>query len=237
VADQIQAHSKSLSPNQDHSSKLKSKLAPYKPHSLGFVASLPIAEYMSIYSQLQTLVLENIETQYLEDFLYCLSVLPNLSSLTMHVGAGVNKNNIYDRLFRLPTLKYCELSFEEILSLLSLPTCTNPTSLIEHLVINDNYYLNEIDSLISYLPHLRRLSITSEYGYMLVSILLNDLTQLVFTLIRLESDDIDRFIKKRSHEIKILHFLTIGGRVYPYIETSKKVNFILFTSCESLSFE
>jgi len=181
----------------------------------------PLAENISICSQLQTLLLENIESKYLEDLLPRLAILPSLSSLTMHVGYGVNKINIYNQLFQLPVLKYCELSFEEICPLPSLPTCTNPVSLIEHLIIKDNYFLNEIDSLISYVPHLRRLSITSEYAYILVSILLNDLTQLVFTLVGLKSDDIEQFIKKHSHDIKVLHFWIVNGQVYPYIETSK----------------
>jgi hypothetical protein len=62
----------------------------------------PITEDISIYSQLQTLYLENIESQYLEDLLHRLAVLPNLSALTIHVGSGINQINIYNRLFQLP---------------------------------------------------------------------------------------------------------------------------------------
>jgi hypothetical protein len=183
----------------------------------------PVEENISIYSQLQKLFLDHIESKYLEDLLHRLAVLPSLSSLTMYFGSGVNKTNIYNRLFQLPMLKYCKLSFEEIFPFPSLPICINPSSLIEHLIIKDNYYLNEIDSLISHVPHLRRLSITSKYAYMLVAILLNDLTELVFTLVRLVSDDLDQFIKKRSDEIKVLHFWTVNEKHYPYIETSRQL--------------
>jgi hypothetical protein len=58
---------------------------------------------------------------------------------------------------------------------------------------------------------------------MLVAILLNDLTELVFTLVRLVSDDLDQFIKKRSDEIKVLHFWTVNEKHYPYIETSRQL--------------
>jgi len=119
----------------------------------------PITENIIIYSQLQTLFLDNIESEYLENLLSRLTVLSNLSSLTIHVGRGTNKINIYNLIFQLPVLKYCKLSFEDHTPLGSLPISTNISSPIEHLLIEDNYDINEVDALLSYVPQLRRLSI------------------------------------------------------------------------------
>jgi len=85
----------------------------------------PITENIIIYSQLQTLFLNNIESEYLENLLNHLVVLPNLSSLTIHVGHGTNKINIYTLIFQLPVLKYCKLSFEDHTPLGPLPISTN----------------------------------------------------------------------------------------------------------------
>lgn len=41
----------------------------------------------------------------------------------------------------------------------TLSIVTNKFSSIEHLVINDQVFLNQIDSLLSYVPQLRRLSL------------------------------------------------------------------------------
>ncbi len=166
----------------------------------------PLTDNIPIYSQLQTLFLENIEPKYLEDLLHHLAVLPNLFSLTLHANPDTNTINIYRRLFQLPVLKYCELSFDENTLLQTLPTSTDISSPIEHLIMKGNYSLNEIDVLLSYVPQLRRLSITNEYTLILVFILLNNLTQLSFTLVQLQSDEIDQFIRKHSHQIKVLHF-------------------------------
>jgi hypothetical protein len=194
----------------------------------------PLADNISIYSQLQTLFLENIESHYLEDLLHRLAVLPNLSSLTLHANPRANKVNIYKRLFQLPVLKYCELSFQSI-SFQALPISTSMSSPIEHLIIKDNCHLNEIDVLLSYVPQLRRLSIINEHALILVLILLNDLTQLSFTLMQLQSDEIDQFIKKRSHQIKVLHFSstpvhnhdieTLKNSIIPYLPHVKIFQF------------
>jgi hypothetical protein len=166
----------------------------------------PLAEDISIYSQLETLYLENIESQYLVILLQHLAVLPCLSSLIMKIDYGANKINIYNRLFQLPVLKYCELYFQEISPLLSRSICPNSSSCIEFLIVDDHYDLNEIDALLSCLPKLRCLSITREDVPILVSIFFNDLTQLSFSLNSLQSDDIDNFMKKYFHQIKLLHF-------------------------------
>lgn len=188
----------------------------------------PITGDISIYSQLQTLSLENIEPKYLVNLLNRLITLPNLSSLTVHADSNTDKISIYNQIFQLPMLKYCELSFEEVSSLASLPISTNPSSPIEELIIQDHYSLNEVDAILSYLPQLRRLSIITRYGIsnlqrpIIIFILLNNLTQICFTLDRLQSDDMEKFVKNHIHEIKLLHFLTNSAQATLDIETLTK---------------
>jgi hypothetical protein len=170
----------------------------------------PIKEDISIYSQLQTLYLENIESRYLEDLLHRLAILPNLSSLTIDVDSGVNEINIYNQLFQLPVLKYCELSFVRNNSLETLPISANTSSPIEYLIINNHYDLHTVDALLSYLPQLRRLSITGKDAQTLVFILFNNSRQLSFTLANVHSNnDLEQFMKKYTYQIKLVHSCTL----------------------------
>jgi hypothetical protein len=56
-----------------------------------------------------------------------------------------------------------------------VPISTNTSSPIEHLIINNHYDINAVDALLSYVPQLRRLSITGEKAEILILILFNDL--------------------------------------------------------------
>jgi hypothetical protein len=180
-------------------------------------------EDISIYSQLQTLYLENIESQYLEDLLHRLAVLPSLSSLTLRVGSGVNQIKIHNRLFQLPVLKYCELSFERSNSLEALLISTNTSSPIEYLIINNHYDLRAIDVLLSYLPQLRRLSIIGENARLIVSILFHNLKQCSFTLANVDSnDDLEPFMKKYTHQIKLVHSCKMYSRYCDNVEIWKQ---------------
>jgi hypothetical protein len=169
----------------------------------------PITEDISIYSQLQTLFLENMESKYPEDLLHRLAVLPNLSALTIHFSSSIDEINIYNRLFQLPVLKYCELSFERNILLEFVPISTNTSSPIEHLIINNHYDINAVDALLSYVPQLRRLSITGEKAEILILILFNDLRQCSFTLNNVHFENLEQFMKKYSHQIKLVHSCTV----------------------------
>ncbi|CAF4889251.1 unnamed protein product [Rotaria sp. Silwood1] len=113
-------------------------------------------------SQLQTLVLNEIDSQSLGNLLIGLTSLNNLSSLSIHVGRASNKiTNSYNLIFHLPVLKHCKISVEENV-LLKIFAYVSSSS-IEHFIINDNYNLNEVEAILSYVPHLHRLSIEYQH--------------------------------------------------------------------------
>lgn len=116
-----------------------------------------ISEYM----QLQKLILNDTSPNCLMDLLNSILLLPNLSSLSIHICHNPNKMNIYDQIFALPVLKYCKISFLNRIQMGKLPMCEKASSPIEHLVLRGNFYLNELDSFLSYVLQLRHLSVKS----------------------------------------------------------------------------
>ena len=171
----------------------------------------PMAEDISIYSQLKTLTLKNIESQYLENLLHHLAVLPNLSSLTTYIGTAVDEVDIFNRLLHLPALKYCELSFQRDIIFTSLPISNNNISTpIEYLVLNNNYDTYAINALLSYIPQLRHLSIIDVEAEQVVLILLDNLKQCSFTLIHKNSSKIlENLMKMYPYQIKFVHICKI----------------------------
>ncbi|CAF1566917.1 unnamed protein product [Rotaria sordida] len=117
-------------------------------------------------TQLTTLIINNIESNYIEHIVNHLSSLPLLSSLIIiSIDNIKNQNDIYYKIFRLPTLKYCQLLIETLRYLRPLSIAKNEFSSIEHLVINNKISINQLNSLLSYVPQLHRLSIGYLDGY------------------------------------------------------------------------
>ncbi|CAF1584378.1 unnamed protein product [Rotaria sp. Silwood1] len=120
---------------------------------------LPIMKNLT---QLTTLILNNIESNYIEQIINHLSSLPVLSSLIIiSINTIKNHKNIYYKVFRLPILKYCQILIELLQCPKSLPVATNEFSTIEHLIINHDISIDQLPILLSYVPQLRRLSISN----------------------------------------------------------------------------
>jgi hypothetical protein len=100
-------------------------------------------------TKLTTLVLNNIKSNYIEDVIYNLHFLRVLSLTITSVGYIENQDVIYKNIFDFPRLKYCQLLIETRNGSYSLPTPTNKNkfSSIEHLVINNEVWLHQLDSL------------------------------------------------------------------------------------------
>ncbi|CAF1127864.1 unnamed protein product [Rotaria sordida] len=194
------------------------------PFAIDFFSSL--VEHISKCFQLQTLVLNEIDSKIIESLLTDLSSLNNLSSLSIRIGCDSNKITIYNLIFYLPVLKYCKISFEEDVRLGSLPLCMNPLSSIEHFIINDNYNLDEVEVILSYIPHVRHLSIEYQNkpdpkSTKIFLMVLDSLTHICVTGDRLELDSIEQFVKNHANQIKVVHISSFGlqSDYAPWVKT------------------
>ncbi|CAF1248563.1 unnamed protein product [Rotaria sordida] len=187
-------------------------------------------EDISKYFQLQTLILEKMESGYLENLLTSLTSLPNLSSLIISIGLGSNTNTLWNLIFQLPVLKYCKISSEENTYLGFLPMSTHTISSIEHLVINSKLDYTHIDAILSYVPQLRRLSINYLYTYYrggihVLPFASNNLTYVSLILDHLMFDQFEMFVKNYLSRIKVLYISSNYDSTY--LNAEKWENLIL----------
>ncbi len=150
--------------------------------------------------RIETLVLDNIETQYLKNLLDQMLSLSSLSSLTISTVDRVNdKSTIYRSIVRLPALNYCKLSLEGWSSDWTLQMNTNQCSPIEHLIITQCINLYELGCLLSYVPQLRRLSLhslqdSSKIWTNICPLVFHQLTHIHFNLNSIKFDQFERLI-------------------------------------------
>jgi hypothetical protein len=161
--------------------------------------------------RLERLSLNNIESKYLEQLLFQLILLPLLSSLIIISADSVkNRNTIYRQILRLPALKYCKLSLPPGRNTDEpLPIATNEYSSIEHLIINNNICIHELDSLLSYVPQLRRFSLQSLDDFWrnrtkVSSLVLNHLTHISLQLNRITFDQFQQLIVDLFPALQVL---------------------------------
>lgn len=182
----------------------------------------PTPEDIVSYSQLQAIFFDKIESKLLESLLKHSAILLKLSSLSIHLDKNTYSTNIFILILNLPMLKYCKLLFEGHYTRVSLPTSTNISSPIEYLIIDAQFYLEEINILLSYFPKLRRLSIKTYSPKVLVLILLKNSTRLSFALDDLKNNRVEEFIKEHHDQIKLFHFSVVHGYLFDTIERLKK---------------
>lgn len=170
--------------------------------------------YLFQFLQLHTLILENFESNHLSNLLSQLVVLPNLSSLIIKPFNSIqHQDRLYQQIFRLPSLQYCQVSFHEQSTIRSLPICTNQYSRIKRLTLLDCCQINNVLILLTYLPELRRLScqqlkqsIYFQYNRDLIK--LNYLTHLSLRTADVTLMDLEMFLSKFTHQIQVFRFST-----------------------------
>jgi len=153
----------------------------------------------------------DIDPVLLKSFFSKLSKLPCLSSLTITTLNGLNNlTDIYRIVFKLPMLKYCNLSMgcSKISSSMQMAT-HQQSSGIELLVVDHSYTFKELATIISYTPKLSRLCLKKidEYELNVENILpitLSNLTHLSLHTDHLGFDEIEYFIKKIESKIEVL---------------------------------
>ncbi|CAF0843357.1 unnamed protein product [Rotaria sordida] len=171
-------------------------------------------------TRLETLILNKISSLYVENLLKYLLVLPYLSSLIINCEDEVqNKNNLYKQIFRLPALKYCKLSLDESNQPEQLPIATKGSSPIEHFILNSTHVLNDLNNLLSYIPHLNRLSIHSSYDspitqIQLYSVSLIHLTHVSLNRLDIPFDQLEFMIQSLFNQVQVLHISNYCRSVY-----------------------
>lgn len=167
--------------------------------------------------ELETLVIDNVISQ---DFLYRLISLPNLSSLIINQSDHTVTEHIYcHSIVRLPRLKYCKISCKAKISFESSLNTLNESNSMEHLIINNEFDLNQLSKLLSCFPCLHRLSIDSLYffrrfGIPTFSNRLNQLTHVYLQLKNIKFDQFESFIIHLFHHLQVLQISTDNDKEY-----------------------
>ncbi len=114
----------------------------------------------SLFSRLQSLVINDVSEKKLLPLLIQCASLPRLYSLTISlVGKWNSFNNICQVVFHLPFLKYLKLSHALCSTHVTLPFATDqPFNSIEYLNLDIRTNLNDLLIILSYIPQLRHLT-------------------------------------------------------------------------------
>ena len=201
-----------------------------------FVCDLTFSpiDLLSEMGRLKRLVLSNIDSECLDKILRRLTPLPCLSSLTINCFSYIkDRNNIYLPIFRLPALKYLKLSLQD--SLLSgfsrAPNPNNNYSVIEHWIIDHSIYLDHLESLLPYVPQLRRLAIQSCHQYLRQMITqsspLNYLTHVSVTLNHINFERFEQLVRNFFLKVQILRISIIYNGDPAYMDNKKWERLIL----------
>ena len=170
------------------------------------------------FNRIENLIVNNIECFRLDNLLSQLSSSSSLSSLIITTVDNIqDKAKIYQKIFRLPALKYCKLSLSGWRSSSSLPNSGDECSPIEYLIITNSIYMHELDSLLSYVPQLRRLSLylsesnssMQTQGYSFVS---NQLTHIDLRIEYVQFGAFAELVKKFPTTIEVM-CLTLTGYI------------------------
>jgi hypothetical protein len=175
-----------------------------------FMFDLPYSRF----PRLETLILENIPSENLENILQQLTYLSHLSSLSIiHIDNVQNRTNLYHQIFRLPALKYCKISLTEHLRFTPLPISGNQSSSITHLIIDNDCSMDHLNNFLSYLPKLRRLTCnhlsgSTDQQINIQPVVLKNLTHVSLKTENIDLDQIELFISKLCPQIQVFHFST-----------------------------
>ena len=128
------------------------------------------------------------------------------------------KPNFYHQIFRLPVLKYCKFSCKSYRFPETLPIATTEFSPIEYLVISHDVQLENLLTLLSYVPQLHFFSLHCETGFknkptLPCSIVLNHLTHVSINMTYLPYDTFEWMVQNLFHQVQVL-YISLYDDVY-----------------------
>ena len=178
---------------------------------------------MNKYSQVQTLILENIQYKHIQDILISVEFsLPKLSTLIVHILDEISfPDSIYDDIYSISTLNYCKLTFKSKYNFGSLYISVEQhLSSIKSFILNTSIRLNDLDLLLFYLLNLHYLSIDYLNGSSLQQttksnpIQLISLIKLNLTVRFIKFDQFKQLIIDYFPSIEILYLSSNSDRTY-----------------------
>ncbi|CAF3194320.1 unnamed protein product, partial [Rotaria sp. Silwood2] len=187
----------------------------------------------SSFDRLESIFFKNIKSDTIIPILSNLSCLPNFFSLTIETSNVIEKiNDIYRLIFVLPKLKYYRISCNSHHQSITLPLAmNNQFSPIEYLVIDHYCSLNELASLISYTPQLRRLTLHKikkndlNSTILISSITLTNLKSIYMNLCQTTFNEMEIFITKIFSNLKTLSI--IGSEDITFLDAHRWEQLIL----------
>ncbi|UJR32673.1 hypothetical protein I4U23_020134 [Adineta vaga] len=175
---------------------------------------------VSDFNRLERLVFDRIKSKYLPNILHYLASLPNLTSLTIiPIEIVSNQNDLIENILRLPALKYCRISLKQRFASTPLTISSNITSPLEHLVIDYEFNLKQLNTFLSYVPQLRRLTCSSLFGTNILSAetsptVLKNLTHISFDTIGTTFNHFEELIRNLTHQLQVLCISLNSDREY-----------------------
>jgi len=188
------------------------------PFTVDIVFSPP--RLITQFSQLEILVLDNINAKYFDNISTYLIFLPKLHSLVVNFAEYIEYPSIhFGQIFGLPKLKYCKLTYREkdIYRASPIHFSQYDHSPIEYLVLNTRFPFESFDDLLSCLPKIRHLSINclvnSRYMEMnmeeeLPPIVLKRLKSVSLKLDWIHFNQLKDLIKKFFRHVQVLRLTT-----------------------------
>jgi hypothetical protein len=197
--------------------------------------SLLSQDNISIFTRLETLVLDNIEPSYMNN-LHHFKTLPKLFSLVIfNNDHAYDPDEIYRQIFQLPVLRYCKVSLKESSKPTTspLPFATNIYTSIEQLVIDYSIHIDSLYAILSYVPQLRYLSIHILTGSSKKrwNVFINEFNYFTHIYIRfcvLSFDDFELLAENVFRNLLVLCFYTSGSRTYL---NADRWQYLIFNIC------
>lgn len=169
----------------------------------------------STFSRLESLMLEGNDPEKIMLILINLASLPRLFSLEISFCTNsADPIEFYALVFKLPVLKYCKISSTTNGTRVSLPLAIpNEFTNVKYLVIDHRCTLNELMSILSYTPQLRRFSCQNLYRTYsnvkkLAPIKLPNLRYIVLVKCDLTFDEFEMFIRTILSPVELLWIST-----------------------------
>ncbi|CAF1287375.1 unnamed protein product [Rotaria sp. Silwood1] len=181
---------------------------------------------ISEFIRLETLILENIQSNHLDDIFYCLKSLPNFHSLIFQLAYPIDYlTDIFSNILPLPKLKYCKITYYDI-RIRKAPLYIDLTefdrSPIEHLIINGYFPFELLNYLLCCLPRLCHLSINclhiNDNRDMEIQLPLIELKYLEYVSLKLNGttpfNQFENLAKRFFRHVKSLRLTTYFEKAY-----------------------